>query len=93
MQKTQLNEEGRKVLTRLKKSKLDGCTVKVIGNWIWVSGETKQYKEKLNNYGLKFATKKKVWYFTTDKYGKRFNTPKTTKYAEEKYGCETIIEA
>lgn len=89
----ELGKEIKDLLTRLKKSKLENCKVELIGKWVWVSGDTKQYAEKLKKYGMHFATKKKQWFFTTENYVRRFNTPKTTDYAKQKYGVETIKEA
>ena len=43
----ELGKETKDLLTRLKKSKLEKCNVELIGKWVWVSGETKQYTEKL----------------------------------------------
>lgn len=87
----QLGEEGKKILTRLKHCKLDNVKVKVVGTWIWVSGDTKQYAEKLKNVGLRFATKKKVWYFTNDNYVRRGKTFDTLEEVEMRHETFNVI--
>ncbi len=50
---------------------LDGVTIEVCGNWIWLSGKTKPYRKELketkthfaDNNGFCWASKKKRWYF------------------------------
>lgn len=37
--------------------------IEICGAWVWVTGETKQYKEELKAAGFKWAPKKKCWYF------------------------------
>ena len=44
---------------------LDGIEIEVCGAWVWVTGNTKPYKDVLgkNGAGFFFASKKKAWYF------------------------------
>ena len=37
--------------------------VEITGLWVWVSGDTKPHKDALKNLGLRWASKKKKWYF------------------------------
>lgn len=92
-QKIELGETEKKLLTRLKKSKLDGCKVEVIGSWIWISGETKQYVDKFKKYGMHFAPNKKAWYFHTGKYQRKSVTTSNINDIRVRYNNETIIEA
>lgn len=34
-------------------------TIEIIGNWIWISGNTYQYRKELKDLGFKFAGQKK----------------------------------
>ena len=40
--------------------------VELCGSWIWVSGNTKEYKELLKELGFKFSGNKKMWYWQND---------------------------
>jgi len=41
-------------------------TIEIIGNWIWISGNTYQYRKELKELGFKFAGQKKCWYWHSD---------------------------
>lgn len=45
--------------------KMVGIHIEVCGGWIWVTGDTKPYKDTLgkDGLGLYWASKKKAWYF------------------------------
>ncbi len=43
----------------------------VCGSWLWVSGETWRYKKELKAAGLKWAAKKRQWYWSPAGYKKR----------------------
>lgn len=51
--------------------KFKGCLIEVIGSWIWVSGDTKEYKETLKGMGFKFSGKKVAWYYHKGEYVKK----------------------
>ena len=50
---------------------LSDITIEIIGNWIWLSGNTYQYRKELKEYGFKFAGQKKFWYWHSEAYHKR----------------------
>ena len=50
---------------------LSDITIEIIGNWIWISGNTYQYRKELKEYGFKFAGQKKCWYWHSEAYRKR----------------------
>lgn len=48
----------------------NGIEIEIIGQWIWVSGNTYKYKKELKEYGFKWASQKKMWHFHTDTFRK-----------------------
>lgn len=64
-------EEMSEVLSVL--SELHGITFEVIGNWIWISGETKEHKEQLKEIKCKWAPKKKQWFYRPEEHKSTFN--------------------
>ena len=48
---------------------IDALEVELCGNWIWIGGDTKTYKDLLKELGCKFSANKKMWYYQRD--GKR----------------------
>ena len=66
----------------------ENITIELVGSWIWVSGDTKEIKNKLKELGFKWASKKKMWF-----YGEMKGRNKNEKSMEEiksKYGSETL---
>ena len=47
---------------------LEGIEIEIVGNWIWVTGNTLQHRFKLKSAGYFFAPKKKCWYFRTEEF-------------------------
>lgn len=42
-----------------------GLLIEICGRWVWVSDDTKKYRQEFgkNGLGLNFAPKKKMWYW------------------------------
>ena len=66
----------------------ENINIELVGYWIWVSGDTKEIKEKLKEIGFKWASKKKMWYYGEMK-AKNPN-PKSMEEIKTKYGSETL---
>lgn len=47
---------------------LHSIKIEVIGSFLWVSGKTKQHKDKLKSLGLKYSSKKRNWYLAPKGY-------------------------
>jgi curved DNA-binding protein CbpA len=41
----------------------DEININIIGNWIWLDGETKPHKEAIKSLGFKFSKNKTAWYW------------------------------
>jgi hypothetical protein len=71
---------------------LEGIVIEVIFRWIWVSGNTKQHRQALKNFGLKYAPKKQMWYYRPEGWAKVFNRSKPMDMEEirARYGSEFV---
>jgi curved DNA-binding protein CbpA len=59
----------------------------VIGNWIWIEGDTKTHKEALKEMGCKWASQKKKWFYRPEEHKSRFNRSELSmEEIREKYG-------
>lgn len=47
---------------------LHGLNIELCGAWLWVSGNTKDHKDKLKSAGFFWSQNKKEWYFRPKKY-------------------------
>lgn len=69
---------------------LDGIDIEIIGSWIWVTGNTFQYKENLKELHFRFSNSKKAWYFHNDGYSRRGRKTYTLDEIRSLYGSEKI---
>ena len=67
----------------------ENITIELVGSWIWVSGDTKEIKDKLKELGFRWASKKKMWYFGEMK-GKNMGKTKSMNDIKNKYGSTTM---
>lgn len=52
-------EEFRNIINAL--IGLKGIEIELLGRWIWVTGETKQYKDTLKKLSFRWCSKKRAW--------------------------------
>lgn len=88
---TGLAEDYIRVINQL--IRLDGIEIELTGTWLWIGGNTKQYKDELKKAGCYWAAKKALWYWrpATEASGKR-TRPMDMHKIREKYGS-TKLEA
>ena len=65
----QLSEELREKLDRI--IRLPGIVIEIIGNWLWVTGNTFIVRDTLKAEGFKFSHAKACWYFHKGDYFKK----------------------
>ncbi|HMR84767.1 MAG TPA: hypothetical protein PKE30_16595 [Niabella sp.] len=82
-----LSEEYRQVIEKI--INLPGIVIEIVGNWIWVTGDTKPIKDTLKEAGFYFACKKVAWYYRNEAFKTRGNGAPLEKI-RAKYGSETI---
>ncbi|MFI4954433.1 MAG: J domain-containing protein [Gammaproteobacteria bacterium] len=54
---------------------LQGLEIEICGAWVWVSGNTKEYKELLKEAGFKWGPVKKCWYFRPHEWKSKNRKP------------------
>jgi curved DNA-binding protein CbpA len=69
---------------------LEGLQLEIIGNWLWVSGNTFAYKKELKDAGLRYSGQKKAWYWHKDPWHKGNNKTASLDDLRIKYGSENI---
>jgi hypothetical protein len=70
---------------------LEGILIELMGNWIWISGNTYPHRQNLKASGFFFAPKKVMWYYRPPDYKSNNRKPKTIEYIRQKYGSEVIL--
>jgi len=51
----------------------ENVLVELCGSWLWISGDTKPYKEELKNMGARWSHNKNCWYYHTEPYKRYHN--------------------
>ena len=74
--------------------KMNGLILEILGNWVWISGETKANKDALKALGCFYAAKKQMWYFRPEEHrctGNRRNH--SMDEIREKFGSSGQMKA
>lgn len=69
---------------------LAGIVIELIGDWIWISGNTYPHRQHLYELGFLFATKKVMWYYRPAEYKSSNHKPKHIDDIRAKYGSQKI---
>lgn len=69
--------------------RLNGVHVELCGSWIWVSGNTKEYKDTLKGLHFKWAYKKQAWYYHTEPYRKKSRRELTLDEIRDMFGSHS----
>jgi hypothetical protein len=80
-------EDFKKIIEAL--MNLEGLVIDIVGNWLWVHGDTKPFKGIIKSCGLFWANKKKMWYYRPEN-SKGGNGKKSYSEITAKYGCKTV---
>ena len=85
------NEEAAtKIISELLSLQMEGVDIALIGAWVWVSGNTKQYKNALGRDGLrlKWHSIRAAWYWKPEGWRSKYNDKATLADLAEVYGVK-----
>ena len=82
------SEDLEKVISEI--LKMQGVEIEVCGNWIWLSGNTKEYKDQIKGLGCYWAGQKKKWYYRPAEYKSLNRTSWDMEAIREKYGSSIV---
>lgn len=69
---------------------LNGLQLEVCGSWLWISGNTYEWRAEIKGAGCKFANKKKIWYWHAGEWIKKVRRTLTMDEIRELHGSEII---
>lgn len=64
--------------------------IEICGSWIWVSGNTRQYKDELKALAFHWSKNKSAWYYHRDGYKKRSKRSLTLDEIRDYYGSAKV---
>ena len=70
--------------------RFDNVLIEIIGSFIWVSGETKPYKEELKELGFRWSQNKSSWYLAPDSYRRRSHKNYSMDDIRVMYGSKEV---
>lgn len=68
----------------------EGLEINLVGRWIWLTGNTFSYKDKIKALGFRWASKKKSWYYRKDEDACKSYKNLTLEDIMAKYGCKSF---
>ena len=73
--------------------KFDGIVIEIIGCFLWVTGNTKPYKDYLKALNLKWHSKKFAWYLKPEDYKKRSRGDYDLDQIRTMYGSDGAVNS
>ena len=70
--------------------KMQGVKVELCGSWLWITGETKNYKEQLKAIGCLWSANKAAWYYNGSERKTKRAHCKSMDEVRSKWGSQTI---
>ena len=88
---TENREDFKDLISEL--MKMDDVTIEIIGCFVWVTGNTKIYKEKLKELNFRWHSKKIAWYLKPEDYTKRGHKNYDLDEIREMYGTSGEVKS
>ena len=73
--------------------KMDYIIIEIIGCFVWVTGNTKTYKDKLKELRFNWHSKKFAWYLKPEDYKKRSHKDYDLDEIREMYGTNGAVNS
>lgn len=90
-QEIKLDEELRKVINKI--IHMAGINIEIVGLWIWVDGNTFQWKEELKEAGFAWSHDRKKWHFTPYEGGYHRGRKRSFDSIRNIYGSTVVNES
>lgn len=69
---------------------MHNVTIEVVGAWLWISGNTYQYKKELKSLSFKWASQKKMWYWHSEAFKKKSHKSLSMDDIRNYYGSTEV---
>lgn len=70
--------------------KFSDITIEVCGSWIWVAGNTYQYRKEFKELGFKWASQKHQWYWHSEAFQKKSRKTLSMNEIRNYYGSTEV---
>lgn len=72
---------------------MDGVEIEIVGHWVWLSGNTYNYKEEIKAAGFFWSSKHKKWYYNGSTKKSKKHSKLTFDQVKDIHGCKTVKTA
>lgn len=86
---TQYNEAFKDIIFKI--IHFTDVEIEIIGSWVWVSGNTYEYKTQLKGLNFKWCKNKTAWAWHTDDYRKRSKQQYSLDDLRNMFGNEKVV--
>jgi curved DNA-binding protein CbpA len=69
---------------------LAGLEIEICGSWLWVGGNTREHKADLKNLGMRWASKKKMWYKAPKNWKRKSRHELTMNEIRDRFGSQMV---
>ena len=69
---------------------LEGVMIEIIGNWIWITGNTYPVRKKIKEKGFTFLKKKAAWIWHSEEYKKMNSKKYDLESIRQMWGSEEV---
>ena len=69
---------------------MEGVKIEIIGTWVWLTGNTKIYKDEIKAAGFFWSKSKTAWYYTGEKERPRKRGHYTMDGLRQKWGTTEV---
>ena len=77
-------------INELLRHNLEGITIEVVGTWLWVHGNTYPHKAILKSAGLRWHSRRQMWYRAPAGAKSRYNSRVSFNELKHYYGAEEV---
>ena len=89
---TETPEQFKDIINQLFNLKMDGVSIEIVGTFIWLTGNTKPYKDEIKALEFRYSPKKYVWYKAPSDYKKRSRKNYDMDTIRGMYGSQKVME-
>ncbi len=70
--------------------KMQGVEVELCGSWLWITGNTKPYKDQLKAIGGRWSHNKNCWYIHNEPYKRHHSRDYSLEEIRDMYGSKRV---
>lgn len=85
-------EQFKDILNKLFSLKMKDVSIEIVGSFIWLTGNTKPYKQEIKDMNFRYSPKKYAWYKAPNDYKKRSYKNYDMETIRGMYGSQKVKE-